>query len=157
MRTHLRFSSWPATLLTGIGVAACAPQSDFSAVSTSPIAMVCDSGKTFTVSYTGDFETAIVEAEGRRLELPRVRTALSMTPSPSGLGARTVGSPSFGTSGMREFGDREEFGRPRGGVGVTGTTGVRYGSDEAFFISRNRAAVLEVGDEIYSNCEVARV
>ena len=156
MTRFMRLSSWPAALLGGIGLAACAPQTDYSAVSTSPVSMACDGGRTFTVSYANGFETAIIETDGRRLELPRVHTALSMTPSQSGFGARTVEPPSFGATGTREFGDREEFGRPRGGVGAAGTTDVRYGSDEAFFISRNQEAVLEVGDEIYSNCRVAR-
>jgi hypothetical protein len=39
---------------------------------------------------------------------------------------------------------------------VGGSTGVRYGSDEALFISRNQGAVLQVGDNTYSNCQVAR-
>jgi hypothetical protein len=143
-------------MLAGIGVAACAPQSDFSAVSTAPVEMVCDGGKTLTVSYTGDFETAIIETEDQQLELPRIRTALSLSPEPPGFGARAVAPPFLGAPGGADFGDREQFGGPRGGVGVAGTTGVRYGSDEAFFISRNQEAVLEVGDEIYSNCEVAR-
>ena len=112
--------------------------------------MVCDGGKTFTVSYTDGFDTAIIETEGQRLELPKVRTALSLTPSPPGFGARPVAAPFLGAPGT------EEVGQPRGGVGVAGTTGVRYGSDEALFISRNQEAVLEVGDETYSNCEVAR-
>ena len=156
MTRCMRLSSWPAALLWGIGLAGCAPQTDYSAVSTSPVAMACDGGRTFTVGYANGFETAIIETDGRRLELPRVRTARSMTSSPSGFGARTVEPPSFGATGTREFGDGEEFGRPRGGVGAAGTTGVRYGSDEAFFISRNQEAVLEVGDEIYSNCRAAR-
>ena len=156
MTRLVRFSSWPAALLAGLGLAGCAPQSDFSAVSTSPIAMVCDGGKTFTVSYTGDFETAIIETEDQQLELPRIRTALSLSPEPPGFGARPVAPPFLNAPGEEDFGDRDEFGGARGGVGVAGTTGVRYGSDQAFFISRNQEAVLEVGDEIYSNCEVAR-
>jgi len=108
------------------------------------------------VSYANGFETAIIETNGQRLELPRVRTASSLPPSSSGFGGRSIEQPSFGATDTRLFGDREEFGRPRGGVGAAGTTGVRYGSDEAFFISRNQEAVLEVGDEIYSNCRVAR-
>jgi hypothetical protein len=157
MTRLMRFSSWPAALLSGIGLAGCAPQTDYTGVSTSPVNMVCDGGKTFTVTYADGFETAVIETEGQRLELPRVRTALSLTPEPPGFGARRVSPPFLGASEEEGFGDREQFGRPRGGGGgVAGTTGVRYGSDEAFFISRNQEAVLEVGDEIYSNCEVAR-
>ena len=156
MTGFMRWSSWPAAVVWGIGVAGCAPQTDFSAVGTSPVAMVCDDGKTFTVSYANGFETAIIETDGQRLELPRVRTALGLTPDPPGFGARPVSPPFLGAPGEEGFGDREEFGRPRGGVGAAGTTGVRYGSDEAFFMSRNQAAVLEVGDEIYSNCRAVR-
>ena len=156
MNRLVRFSSLQAALWSGMLLAGCAPQTEYSDVATSPISMVCDGGKTFTVAYANGFETAIIEAEGQRLELPRIRTALSLTPTPPGFGARPVAPPFQGTAGPEGFGDREEFGQPRGGMGVAGTTGVRYGNDEAFFISRNQEAVLEVGDETYSNCEVAR-
>ena len=152
----MRCSSWPAALLAGIGLAGCAPETDYSAISTSPIAMACDGGKSFTVSYADGFETAIIETDGQRLELPRVRTALSLTPNPPGFGARPVAPPFHGAAGPVALGARDDFGRTAPGVGVAGTTGVRYGNDEAFFISRNQEAVLEVGDEIYSNCEVER-
>ena len=46
-----------------------------------PITMVCDAGRTFTVAYANNFDTAFVETEGERLELPRLPTALSMTPT----------------------------------------------------------------------------
>jgi hypothetical protein len=114
-------------------VAGCAPQSDFSAISTSPITMMCDGGQTFTVAYANNFETAVVESAGERLELPRLRTALSMTPTSPEVGTGSMVAPSVG-----------------------GSTGVRYGSDEALFISRNQGAVLQVGDNTYSNCQVAR-
>jgi hypothetical protein len=151
------FSSWPAALVSAIGLAGCAAETEYSTLSTSPVTMVCDGGKTFTVSYTNGFETAVVEADGQRLELPRVRTAFSVSPDPPGVGARAVARPLHESPGGDRFDDREEFGRPRRGtVAVPGTTGVRYGDDEALFISRNRQAVLQIGDEIYSNCEVAR-
>jgi Membrane-bound lysozyme-inhibitor of c-type lysozyme len=156
MTRFMSFSSWPAALLSGIAVAGCTPQTDYSTVSTSPVTMVCDGGKTFTVSYTNGFETAIIETDGQRLELPRVRTASSLTPSAPGFGARAGAPPFRGTAARQEFGDRGGFGRPPAGADVAGATGVRYGIAEAFFISRNRAAGLEIGDEIYSNCEVAR-
>ena len=35
---------------------------------------------------------------------------------------------------------------------TAGTTGVRYIGDDGYYLSRNQAAVLEVGDQIYSNC-----
>lgn len=148
MNGLVRFLSLLAAL--GMSLAGCAPQTDYSGITTSPITMVCDGGRTFTIAYANNFETAIIETEGQRLELPRVRTALSMTPTPPGFGARRVAPPFLGAPG------REGLDRPRGGVGVAGTTGVRYASDEALFISRNQEAVLQVGDDIYSNCEVAR-
>jgi hypothetical protein len=126
----MRFSSWPIALMI---VAGCAPQSDFSAVSTNPITMICDGGQTFTVAYANNFETAVVERAGERLELPRLRTALSMTPTSPEVGTGSMVAPLVG-----------------------GSTGVRYGSDEALFISRNQGAVLQVGDNTYSNCQVAR-
>jgi hypothetical protein len=156
MTRLMGFSSWPAALVSAIGLAGCAPETDYSTLSTSPVTMVCDGGKTFTVSYANGFETAIVETEGQRLELPRVRTALSVTPHPPGIGARAAARPLHEAPGSDRFDDTEEFGRRRGTVAVPGTTGVRYGDDEALFISRNRQAVLQIGDEIYSNCEVAR-
>jgi hypothetical protein len=152
MTRPMCFSSWPIALLI---VAGCAPQSDFSAVSTSPITMTCDGGQTFTVAYASNFETAVVETEGERLELPRLRTASSMTPTPSEFGTRFLGAP-FDSDETRGIGGRQDFGRSRAGVGVAGSTGVRYGSEEALFISRNEGAVLQVGDDTYSNCQVAR-
>jgi hypothetical protein len=152
MARSMRFSGWPVALSL---LAGCAPQSDFSSVSTAPITMACDGGRTFTIAYANNFETALVETEGQRLELPRVRTTLGMTPT-----APEVGSPSWG--GQFDETDRgriaggEDFGPQRGGRGVTGTTGVRYGNDEALFISRNQGAVLQLGDDTYSNCQVAR-
>lgn len=150
-----RFSGWPAALCSGMLLAGCAPQTDYSAVTTSPIAMVCDGGRTFTIAYANNFETAVVEAEGERLELPRVRTASSMSPTPPDFGTSSA-APPFGTTETRGIGDREQFGRLRGGLGAAGSTGVRYGSEEALFISRNQGAVLQVGDDTYSNCQVAR-
>jgi hypothetical protein len=153
MTRLMGFSSWPAALVSAIGLAGCAPETDYSTLSTSPVTMACDGGKTFTVSYANGFETAVVEADGERLELPRERTAFSVSPDPPGVGARAVARPLHEVPGGDRFDDTEEFGRQRRGAG---TTGVRYGDDEALFISRNRQAVLQVGDEIYSNCEVAR-
>jgi hypothetical protein len=152
MTRPMRFSSWPIALLIAAG---CAPQSDFSAVSTSPVTMMCDGGQTFTVAYANNFETAVVETEGKRLELPRLRTALSMMPRPP---ESSTGSPAapFHTNEARGIGGQQGFGRPRGGHGVAGSTGVRYGNEEALFISRNQGAVLEIGDDTYSNCQVAR-
>jgi hypothetical protein len=144
----LRFSSWSAALLSGIGLAGCAPQTDYSAVATSPIDMVCDGGKTFTVSYANGFESAIIEAGGQRLDLQRVRTTLGMTPTPGLMG--DTSSPGFQVS------PRVETGGGGPSVAAAGTTGVRYAGENAYFLSRNQAAVLEIGDQTYSNCRVAR-
>ena len=82
MTRSLRLSGWPAALLAGIGLAGCAAQTDYSGVATSPVTMVCDGGKSFTVAYSNGFETAVVEADGRRLELQKVRTTMGMNPTP---------------------------------------------------------------------------
>ena len=152
MTRSMRFSSWPATLLL---LAACAPQNDFSSVSTAPTTMVCDGSRTFTIAYANNFDTALVETEGQQLELPRVRTASSMSPTQRGFGSFSSMPPFDDTEG-RGIGGRDDFGRLRGELGVAGTTGVRYGNDEALFISRNQGAVLQLGDDTYSNCQVAR-
>jgi hypothetical protein len=152
MTRSMRFSSWPAALLL---LAGCAPENDFSSVSTAPITMMCDGGRTFTIAYANNFDTALVETEGRRLELPRVRTTLGMTPTPPGFGSPSLGGP-FNEDDQSGIGSGGDFGPQRGGLGVAGTTGVRYGNDEALFISRNQGAVLQLGDDTYSNCQVAR-
>jgi hypothetical protein len=149
--------------LAGIGLAGCAAQTEYSGVTTSPVTMVCDGGKSFTVAYSNAFETAVVEADGRRFELQKVRTTMGMSPTP-GMGM----SPTTGVDPTRGFG--RDFGSPqfqttspgveRGGggpsVSTAGTTGVRYIGDEAYYLSRNQAAALEIGDEIFSNCAVGR-
>jgi hypothetical protein len=156
MTRLLGFSSWSAALLSAIGLVGCAPESDYSTLSTSPVTMVCDGGKTFTVSYTNGFETAVVETDGERLELPRARTAFSVSPDPPGV--RRVAPSLHETPGADRFEDQVDFGRGRspGSIAVPGTAGVRYGDDEGLFISRDRQAMLQIGDEIYSNCDVAR-
>jgi hypothetical protein len=155
MTRFSRLSGWPAALLAAIGLAGCAPHTEYSGVSTAPVTMACDGGKSFTVSYADSFETAVIEADGRRLELQKVRTTLGMTPTPGanptmGFG-RAPNLPQFQTAspGVETGG---------GGPSVTtaGTTGVRYTGDDGYYLSRNQAAVLQVGDQIYSNCQVAR-
>jgi hypothetical protein len=116
--------------------------------------MACDGGRTFTVAYADNFETALVETEGQRLELPRVRTTLGMTPTSPGFGSPLEGP--FNDNDRSGMGGGQDFGPQRGGSGGVGTTGVRYGNDEALFISRNEAAVLQLGDETFSNCQIAR-
>ena len=149
MTRFMRLASWPTALLWGIGLAGCAPQTDYSAVSTSPVSMVCDGGKTFTVSYANGFERAIIEAEGRRFELEKVRTSLGMNPTP-GL--------AFDTSSqdLQSSSPGVQPGRTGPSVTAAGTTGVRYSGEDAYYLSRNQEAVLEVGDQTYSNCRVAR-
>jgi hypothetical protein len=115
--------------------------------------MVCDGGRTFTVAYANGFETAIVEVEGQRLELERLYSATAMTPTARAVGARAAGMFDRSETG---FGSRNAFDRQRGNVAAAGPAGVRYGNDEALFVSRNQAAVLQVGDDIYSNCAVSR-
>jgi hypothetical protein len=153
MTRSMRLSSWPAAAL--LLVAGCAPQNDFSSIATAPIAMVCDGGRTFTIAYADNFDNAVVETEGQRLELPRIPTASTMTPTwPEDESTSwMVLGDEIERSGI---GGRDDFARRRGAVGGAGTTGVRYGNDEALFISRNQGAVLQVGDDTYSNCQVAR-
>ena len=150
MTRPLRLSGWPAALLAGIGLAGCASQTDYSGVATNPVTMVCDGGKSFTVAYADGFETAVVEADGRRLELQKVRTTMGMNPTP-GMNPTTSG---FGSDQFLSTSPGVE--RGGGGPSVTsaGTTGVRYSGDDGYYLSRNQAAVLEVGDQIYSNCRV---
>lgn len=151
MNRLVRFSSRQAALWSGVFLAGCAPQTDYSGITTSPVTMACDGGRTFTVAYADGFETAIIETDGKRLELPRVRTSLGMNPTPLSSATRRPSEPIFGTP-LQESTQQQ---RP-GGIDRAGTTGVRYGSDEALFISRNQQAVLEVGSDIFSNCEVRR-
>jgi hypothetical protein len=138
--------------LAGIGVAGCAAQTEYSAVTTSPVTMVCDGGKSFTVAYSNGFETAVVEADGQRHELQKVRTTMGMNPTP-GLNPTTSG---FGGDEFLTTSPGVERGGGGPSVTTAGTTGVRYSGDDAYYLSRNQAAALEIGDEIFSNCEVAR-
>jgi hypothetical protein len=160
MTRSLRLSGWPAALLAGIGMAGCAAQTDYGAVTTSPVTMVCDGGKSFTVAYSNGFETAVVETDGRRFELQKVRTVMGMNPTP-GLNPTPGVNPTqgFGREPPSPQFQTTSPGVDRGGGGsvtAAGTTGVRYRGEEAYYLSRNQAAALEIGDEIFSNCEVAR-
>lgn len=153
MNNMMRFAYWQAALFSGVLLAGCAPQSERSDVATAPVTMVCDGGRTFTVAYANNFETAVVEAGGQRLELPRLYSAASI-PSRFEAGSTSFSTPFPGPS--RSFGDGDDLGRLGGGRRAAATTGVRYGTDEALFVSRNDGAVLQLGDETYSNCDVAR-
>jgi hypothetical protein len=160
MTRSLRLSAWLAALLAGVGLAGCAPQSNYSNVSTSPVALVCDGGKSFTVSYTNGFETAVIEADGQHLELQKVRSTLGMNPTP-GMSSTTGVDPTRGFGRSPDFPQFQMTspGVERGGGGPSvtsaGTTGVRYSGDDGYYLSRNQAAVLQVGDQIYSNCRVS--
>jgi hypothetical protein len=136
MTRSWRLSGWPAALLAGIGLAGCAAQTDFSGV---------------------------VEADGRRFELQKARSTIGMNPTPGmGLNATPGVDPTRGFG--RDFGSPQfqttSPGVERGGGGpsvtTAGTTGVRYIGDDAYYLSRNQAAALEIGDQIFSNCAVER-
>ena len=156
MARSMRLSTWPAALCSGALLAGCAPEADYGGVATNPVTMVCDGGRTFSVAYADNFETAVIEAEGRRFELPRLYTAASLNPEPPRFGERRVSPRSRGAVGEERLHDPRGLDRSFGGTGAAGTTGVRYGDDEALFVSRNRGAVLQLGDATYSNCEVQR-
>jgi membrane-bound inhibitor of C-type lysozyme len=126
----------------------CAEVSEFdrSATSGGMATLICDNGKTFTVTYQDGFETAIVETDGRRVELARVRTTLGLSPTPaapSPLGDSDTGFDTFGQNQERI-------------QGATGTTGVRYSDGDNLLLSRARQATLELDGETYSNCETPR-
>jgi hypothetical protein len=147
--------------LAGIGLAGCAPQTEYSGVTTSPVTMACDGGKSFTVAYSNGFETAVVEADGQRMELQKVRSTIGMNPTP-GMNATPGVNPTrgFGREPPSPQFQTTSPGVERGGGGpsvtTAGTTGVRYESDDAYYLSRNQAAALQIGDQIFSNCQVAR-
>jgi membrane-bound inhibitor of C-type lysozyme len=127
----------------------CAEISEFdrSATSGGMATLICDNGKTFTVTYQDDFENAIVETDGRRVELARVHTTLGLSPTPAGrspLGDRD-------DAGFDTFGQRQERIQA-----ATGTTGVRYSDGDNLLLSRGRQATLELDGETYSNCETPR-
>jgi membrane-bound inhibitor of C-type lysozyme len=119
---------------------------DRSATSGGMATLICDNGKTFTVTYQDGFETAIVETDGRRVELARVRTTLGLSPTPaapSPLGDSDTGFDTFGQNQERI-------------QGATGTTGVRYSDGDNLLLSRARQATLELDGETFSNCETPR-
>ena len=71
---------------------------------------------TFTVAYSNGFETAVVEAEGRRLELQKVRTTLGMNPTPG------LRPHHFGILGGDQFIDDFAGSRTPGGFGGPSVT-----------------------------------
>jgi hypothetical protein len=126
----------------------CAEVSEFdrTAASGGTATLICDNGKTFTVTYQDGFETAIVETDGRRVELARVHTTLGLTPTPAGRSPLSDSDTGFDT-----------FGQNQGWIRTpTGTTGVRYADGDNLLLSRDRQATLELDGEIFSNCETPR-
>lgn len=105
--------------------------------------LICDGGKTFTVTYQNGYETAVVESDGRRAELTKVRTALGLNPTPP--------LPSSLSTGDTAFQSRPVQVAPR-----TGTTGVRYSDGDNLLLSRGRQATLQFDGETYSNCETPK-
>jgi hypothetical protein len=121
-------------------------ESDQSAIGGGTATLICDNGKTFTVTYQDGYETAVVEADGQRAELTRVHTTLGLTPTP--------GTPTPLPGSDRTFNTLEPAGaqfRPG-----TGATGVRYADGENLLLSRDRQATLQLAGETYSNCETPR-
>ena len=105
--------------------------------------LVCDDGRSFTVTYQDGFETAVVETDGRRVELSRVRTTLGLTPTPALRSSMNTSDTAF-TTGTAPIGPE------------TGTTGVRYASGDNLLLTRGRQATLELDGETFSNCETPR-
>lgn len=139
MTTTIRSLSWGGTALMLLGLGACGT-TEFNQAVGGTSTLVCDGGKTFNVTYADGFETAVIEGEGQRAELTKVRTSMGMTPTP-GLGSSPVATWQL-----------ESTQTPQA-VRSAGTTGVRYSDGETTFLSRGRQAVLEIGGVTYSNCE----
>jgi membrane-bound inhibitor of C-type lysozyme len=126
----------------------CAEVSEFerTAASGGTATLICDNGKTFTVTYQDGFETAIVETGGRRVELARVRTTLGLNPTPAGRSPLRDSDVGFDTFGQGQ--ERIQA--------ATGTTGVRYADGDNLLLSRGRQASLELDGENFSNCETPK-
>ncbi|MGH6899612.1 MAG: hypothetical protein ACREJ5_24185 [Geminicoccaceae bacterium] len=126
----------------------CAEVSEFdrSATSGGTATLICDNGKSFTVTYQDGYETAIVETDGRRVELARVQTTLGLSPTPAAPSPLADSERGFDT-----FGSRQERFAP-----ATGSTGVRYSDGDNLLLSRGRQATLELDGETFSNCETPR-
>jgi len=119
------------------------PGSDQSAaLSGGTATLICDDGRSFTVTYQDGFETAVVETDGRRAELTKVRTTLGMAPTPALPSESSTSDTAFSAGGRFSP--------------ATGTTGVRYAAGDNLLLSRGRQATLELDGETYSNCETPR-
>lgn len=136
--------SWViAAVLSSAGLVAGCAELDQPAVGGDTATLICDGGRVFTITYQDGFETAIVESEGRRAELTKVRTSLGLTPTPP--------LPSSLSTGDTAFQSRSVQVGPR-----TGTTGVRYSDGDNLLLSRGRTATLQFDDQTYSNCETPK-
>lgn len=136
--------SWAiAAALSSAGLVAACAEFDQSGVGGDTATLICDGGRMFTVIYQDGFETAIVESEGRRAELTRVRTAIGMNPTPPLPSSLSTGDTAFQSSSVQIA--------PR-----TGTTGVRYSDGDNLLLSRGRTATLQFDGQTYSNCETPR-
>lgn len=120
---------------------ACA-EFDQSAVGGGTATLICDNAKTFTVTYADGFDTAIVESDGRRVELTKVRTTVGATPTPP--------LPSSLDTNTAYSAPAVQF------APGTGATGVRYSDGTNLLLSRGREATLEFDGVTYSNCETPR-
>lgn len=140
MTTTRGFSGWGATALLLVALTGC-ESTEFNQASGGTTTLVCDGGQSFVVTYQDGFEVAMVEFEGRTVELPKVRTSLGMAPS-RGASRAPISADRFSS----DFADRQD----------AGATGVRYSDGETVFLSRGRDAVLEIGGQTLSNCEVPR-
>ena len=119
------------------------PGAEQAAVGGSTATLICDDGRSFTVTYQDGFETAVVETDGRRVELTKVRTTLGLTPTPALPSALNSSDTAFSGRGVQMAPE-------------TGTTGVRYADGDNLLLSRGRQATLELDGETYSNCETPR-
>jgi membrane-bound inhibitor of C-type lysozyme len=138
--TPLRVAA--AVASSALLMVACA-ELEQSAVGGGTATLVCDDAKTFTVTYADGFETAIVEADGQRAELTKVRTTLGLDPTPPLRSERGTGDTAFAARTVQI-------------APQTGTTGVRYSDGDNLLLSRGRQASLELAGETYSNCETPR-
>jgi membrane-bound inhibitor of C-type lysozyme len=143
MRKAMASSTLAAVVVSSAGLLIGCAELDQTAMGGGTATLICDGGKTFTVTYQDGYETAIIESGGRRAELTKVRTTLGQTPT------RALRSPI----------DRDETAFSARSVQfapATGTTGVRYSDGDNLLLSRGRQATLELDGETFSNCETPR-
>jgi hypothetical protein len=142
MRKAIASSTLAAVVSSAALLLGCA-EFDQTAMGGGTATLICDGGRTFTVTYQDGYETAIIEGDGQRAELTRVHTTLGLNPTPPAL------SP-LADQGFDTFAGGEPITR------ATGTTGVRYSDGDNLFLSRGRQSTLQLDGETYSNCETPR-